>query len=92
MDEGGMGRGETLWAKVTLDLHKPLMRGRMLRVNGSSMLIGFQYERLPKFCYRCGVIKHGVTGCSASSGARKQNALVEFGPWLRATSPKGVWG
>lgn len=73
VDEGGMGWGESLRVKITLDLHKPLMRGRMLKINGSSMLITFQYERLPKFCFRCGVIKHGVTGCAERRDAKKQN-------------------
>ena len=78
VDDGGMVRGEYLQVKVNLDLHKPLMRERILRINGSFMLIGFQYESLPKFCFRCGVIKHGITGCAESNGARKQNAPIEF--------------
>jgi hypothetical protein len=48
----------------------------------------FKYERLPKFCFRCGVIKHGATRCSARSTNRKQNASTEFEMWLRANSLK----
>jgi hypothetical protein len=59
----------------------------MLKIQGQSMLIPFKYERLPKFCFQCGVIKHGASGCSARSTGRKQNALTEFGMWLHATSP-----
>lgn len=92
VDEEGMEWGESLKVKINLDLQKPLMRGRMLKINGSSMLIKFQYERLPKVCFRCGVIKHGVTGCEERNEARKQNAPIEFGPWLRASSPKRVFG
>lgn len=69
VDEGGMGRGERLRVKITLDLRKPLMRGRAITINGAAMLISFQYERLPKFCFRCGVSKHRVTGCSERSDA-----------------------
>ncbi|XP_059436773.1 uncharacterized protein LOC132169837 [Corylus avellana] len=69
VDEGGMGWGAFLWVKVTIDLHKPLVRGRMLKINGSSMLVDFQYERLPKFCCRCGVLKNGPTSCSANTEA-----------------------
>jgi hypothetical protein len=76
VDDGGMVRGEYLQVKVNLDLHYPLMRWRILRINGSSMLIGFQYERLPKFCFRYSVIKHGIIGCAESNGARKQNASI----------------
>ena len=92
VDDGGIGWREFLRVKITLDLHKPLVRGRMLKINGSSTLVGFQYERLPKFCFRCGVIKHGATGCSVAKGSRKQNATIEYGAWLRATSPKRVFG
>lgn len=92
VDEGGMGWGAFLRVMVTQDLHKPLVRGKMLKFNGSTTLVGFQYERLSKFCFRCGVIKHGVTGCSAHNGSRKQNGPVEHKTWLRAPSPKRVFG
>ena len=92
VDNGGMGWGESLRVKITLDLHKPLMRGRMLKINGSAVLVGFQYEKLPKFCLNCGVLKHGVTGCVVRIGTRKQNATPKFGPWLRAPSLKLVLG
>jgi hypothetical protein len=79
VDDGGMGWGEFLRVKITLDLQKPLMRGRMLKINGSTTLVKFQYEKLPKFCFRCEMIKHGSTGCSERREARKQHAPVEYG-------------
>jgi hypothetical protein len=27
------------------------------------MWVDFQYEQLPRFCFNCGVVKHGVSGC-----------------------------
>jgi hypothetical protein len=92
VDDGGMGWGEHLRVKITLDLQKPLLRGKMMKINGSSVLVKFQYERLPKFCFRCGVIKHGNTGCSERREARKQHAPVEYGMWLHASSPKRIFG
>ncbi|XP_059428666.1 uncharacterized protein LOC132162443 [Corylus avellana] len=92
VDEGSMGWGAFLRVKVTIDLHKPLVRRRMLKINGSSTLVGFQYERLPKFCCRCGVLKHGMTSCSANTSSRKQNAPVEYKARLRGPSPKRVFG
>ena len=65
IDDGGMGWGKSLQVKITMELHKPLLRERMLKINGSSVLVGFQYEKLPKFCFDYGVIKHGVTRCMA---------------------------
>ena len=93
VDDSGMGWGEYLRVKINLDLRKPLMKGRMLKINGSSTLVSFQYERLPKFCFRCGVIKHWVMGCSVRSEARKQHAPSEFGPRLCVVvSPKRDFG
>jgi hypothetical protein len=86
VDEGGMGWGECLRVKVVLDLRKPLSIGRKLKINGSPTLISFQYEKLPKFCFRCGVIMHGDTGCSERHDVRAQNATTQYGPWLRAPS------
>jgi hypothetical protein len=57
----------------------------MLKFDGKSTLIGFKFERLPKFCYHCGVIRHGVEGCLKRSMMRKQE-VIQFGPWLRANS------
>jgi hypothetical protein len=87
VDDGGMGWGECLRVKVLLDLQKPLLRGRKLKINGSSILITFQYEKLPKFCFRCGAIMHGGTGCPERHDVRAQNATVQYGPWMRASSP-----
>jgi hypothetical protein len=85
-DKDGIGSGEFLRVKIMIDLHKPLSHGRMLKFEGKSTLVGFKYERLPKFCFHCGVICHGVEGCLKKTMMRNQE-VVQFGPWLRANSP-----
>jgi hypothetical protein len=87
IDEKGMGWGESLRVKVQIDLRKPLPRGRMLKVRGVLKWIAFKYEKLPKYCFQCGLIRHGVTGCTKKSQYRVQESDFEYGPWLRATSP-----
>ena len=72
--------------RLSIDLYKPLSRGRMLKFEGKSSVIGFKYERLPKFCYHCGAICHGVEGCLKRTMMWNQE-INQFGPWLRATSP-----
>lgn len=67
-EEDGVGWGTYLRVKIRLDIAKPLARGRVLKLHGNNMWVAFQYERLPKFCYYCGVIKHGVAGCSKQEG------------------------
>lgn len=86
-EEDGVGWGEYLRVKIRLDLSKPLARGRVLNLNGSTTLIAFQYERLPKFCFQCGVIRHGAAGCFSRRGNPNQGEpkMVQFGTWLRAS-------
>jgi hypothetical protein len=69
-DKDGIGWGECLRVKILIDLYKPLSRGRMLKFDGKSFLIGFKYEHLPKFCFHCGVICHGIEGCLKRNGMR----------------------
>jgi hypothetical protein len=45
--------------KIRLDLRKPLACGIMLHVSGRSLWIGYKYEKLPRFSYKCRVILHG---------------------------------
>ena len=43
--------------KVNLPLEKPLRRcGKVASLEGESFCIQFRYERLPVFCFRCGVM------------------------------------
>jgi hypothetical protein len=86
VNEGGMGWGECLRINVLLDLQKPLSRGRKLKINGFSILVTFQYEKLSKFCFQCGAIMHEGTGCPKRHNMRAQNATTQYGPWLRAPS------
>ncbi|XP_059450945.1 uncharacterized protein LOC132181722 [Corylus avellana] len=83
----GIGWGEFLRVRILLDLAKPLARGRMLKVKGKSKWIAFQYERLPKFCFYCGVLSHDKTRCLFKSKMRFQENSPEYGMWLRASSP-----
>jgi hypothetical protein len=82
----GVGWGEYLWVKINIDLYKPLSRGRVIKFDGKSTLIGFKYEHLPKFCFHCGVICHGVEGCLKRTKLRNQE-VNQFCLWMRANSP-----
>ena len=86
-DVGGVGWGEYLRVKISLDLTKPLARGRKMKLEGNSIWIPFKYERLPKFCFQCGVICHGPEGCLKKSKLRNQGDPTQYGLWLRAPSP-----
>ena len=60
----------TRYARVCLeiDLDKPLQRGFWLIFGDKKVFVVIQYERLPTFCYHCGVVGHGASACSRQHG------------------------
>jgi hypothetical protein len=51
-EEDGVGWGECLRVRIRLDITKPLARGQVLKINGDTTWVTFQYERI------------GVAGCT----------------------------
>jgi hypothetical protein len=86
----GVGWGRCLRIRVSIDLSKPLERGRALVLGGKSHWVHFKYEKLPLFCFLCGCIVHGQKGCPAVLQQRMSISDKEkkWGAWLRADS---VW-
>lgn len=87
-DEEGVGWGKFLRVRIRLDLTKSLARGRIINLFGKQVLIAFQYERLPRYCFDCGRICHGRGGCTNKSDFRKTESEKQYGPWLRVPSPR----
>jgi hypothetical protein len=89
-NEEGVGWGEYLRVRIHVNLRKPLVRGRMLKIRDRTTWISFQYEKIPRFCFKCGVIAHDQEGCLLR-GSRKiydKEVDEQFGPWLRVGSPR----
>ncbi|XP_059455041.1 uncharacterized protein LOC132185261 [Corylus avellana] len=86
-DEEGIGWGEYLRVRIKLDLKRPLLRGKTLKVEGRVVKVVFQYEKLPRYCFHCGCISHGRAGCQSPKRALMKGEKPRFGPWLRAESP-----
>ncbi|KAL8132330.1 hypothetical protein AgCh_007992 [Apium graveolens] len=52
--------------KVALKVHKPLkVQMRIKKQGGDWMWVKFKYERLPSFCFYCGIIGHSEKFCEA---------------------------
>ncbi|XP_031106836.1 uncharacterized protein LOC116011413 [Ipomoea triloba] len=72
--------------RVSINVTKPLRKGMRLKVeNGDWVMVEFKYERLPTFCFLCGIIGHGEKFCPKSW--EEVSTLVKpFGASLRAGS------
>ena len=44
---------------VDLPIEKPLRRGgNIVNTEGENFWVSFKYERLPNFCFQCGLLRH----------------------------------
>ena len=84
----GWGNYLRLW--VSLDITKPLDRGKALKFAGKSSWIEFKYKKLPLFCFRCGRIVHSSRGCPVAPTMHIHDCdePKQWGLWLWAIDPK----
>lgn len=75
--------------RIMLDVSRPLRRVKATTdKRGREVLVEFAYERLPFFCFACGVMGHSERDCIAVSEEDKKKGL-EWGMFLRASPRKG---
>ncbi|KAK9009196.1 hypothetical protein V6N11_035741 [Hibiscus sabdariffa] len=81
--EGG-NMGEFLRILVQVDIRKPLRRCVLLgaALGKPATPCPLRYERLPEFCYYCGLVGHGLAACP-SKPADLDNKQLQYGSWLR---------
>ena len=84
-----LGTVEDVDVSATRDCRgKCFCRGRMVNIGGPQpQWVSFQYERMPIFCYWCGVLNHDEKDCklwlnSKGSLRRKEQ---QYRVWMRAT-------
>ncbi|KAK8684373.1 hypothetical protein V6N13_040403 [Hibiscus sabdariffa] len=90
--EGG-NFGEFLRIKVSIDITKPLRRCILLG-NGQGRKPSpcpLKYERLPRFCYHCGLLGHDLAACSTKPPDLDVRKL-QYGSWLRVSAQNPVAG
>ncbi|TXG67435.1 hypothetical protein EZV62_008710 [Acer yangbiense] len=84
------------WSGCEID--KPLRHFLRMDVlgDGEEIVMPIKYERLPDFCFHCGILGHTMQGCSEverdSLGADHN---FPYGSWLKAESPHKfpmLWG
>ena len=79
--------GNFLRIRVGVNVTKPLNRGRkVLLGTDEEVWVSFKYEKMPNFCYWCGMVSHDAKECSIwlSSKASLSLEQQEYGSWLRA--------
>ncbi|XWS77205.1 hypothetical protein CRYUN_Cryun01aG0241600 [Craigia yunnanensis] len=87
--ENQLAWGKWLRVRVNINVHRPLKRGKLISLDeGKKLLTWFKYERLPDFCYICGIIDHQELDCKVAISIQKDHKKLhwEFGPWLRANA------
>ncbi|KAJ1401079.1 Zinc finger, CCHC-type [Sesbania bispinosa] len=81
-------KGSFIKVLVDFDLSKPLLAGVNVgsQVDGI-MWVDFRYERLPQFCYSCGLIGHEEDDCENVHVQAERDGQEEstLGPWLRSS-------
>ena len=83
--ESGVQWGKYLRVRVQLDVTKKLIREKKIAVKGGEQCwIAFKYERLPNFCYKCGMLSHGLRDCPEGKvEALSELPALQYGAWLR---------
>lgn len=72
--------------RVLIDITKPLRRRMKMRKNGGDCFwIDFKYEKLPNFCFLCGLIGHTDRFCHKLFEGVNEDTERPYGSWLRAT-------
>ena len=57
--ESVLAWGHFLCLKMNIDITKPFMRDKMIHLEDfDEFWVFFKYERLPIFCYQCGILSH----------------------------------
>lgn len=68
--EWDKGTNKIVWGRrmricVEMDISQPLMRGIKIRLeDGEERWVNFKFEKLPYFCYTCGLLGHRYVDCS----------------------------
>ncbi|KAK9987218.1 hypothetical protein SO802_032169 [Lithocarpus litseifolius] len=84
--ETGVQWGKCLRVRVKVDVTKKLVRGKKVTIEGGEgRWVQFKYERLPNFCYHCGLLSHDLKECPEvkNHGGHLELKTLQYGAWLR---------
>ena len=79
--------GNFLRIRVGINITRPLSRGRKVFLGrDKEVWVKFNYEKLPNYCYWCGMVSHDAKECKVWLSSKGSLPLdqQEYGPWLQA--------
>lgn len=77
VDKDDKASGAFLRARISIDLSKPIRRGVLLQMSRTDEPRWFdvQYEKLPFFCFSCGIIGHSELECPSPAMRNERGKL-----------------
>ncbi|KAI7990869.1 Uncharacterized protein LOK49_LG12G01876 [Camellia lanceoleosa] len=90
--EDGVAWGKSLRIRVAININKPLRRGMKITLGQKDLMwVSFKYERLPNFCFACGILGHNQRECDLKliGHSAPDGSHVQYGSWLRADTILG---
>lgn len=74
----------SIWVRINATKH--LVRGKKITIEGGeSRWVSFKFERLPNFCYRCGLLNHALRDCNEGHESNKEEGVnvLQYGAWMK---------
>ena len=83
--DSGVNWGKCLRVRVRIDVTERLIWGKRITIEGGeSRRVQLKFERLPNFCYRCGLLSHSLRECTVSPIKNQLGEeCLQYGAWLR---------
>ena len=89
--KSGVHWGKFLGVRVQIDVTKKIVRRKRIVIEGGEQRwITFKYERLPNFCYHCGLLIHGLKDYEERNGVDEHLDLSkpQYGAWLNGEASR----
>jgi hypothetical protein len=89
VDWDGKASWPFLWARVAMELAKPVRRGVLLKTKKDSVPEWFdiQYEKLPYYCSGCGIMGHSHLECDKPL-VRNEDGRLPYNVKHRVADPR----